>query len=296
MTSDFEIEARPKIPEEHYEAGMILVTPDYFRVAGMVLRKGRFPAASDAADAPRIALINETMARRYFPGEDPIGRRLRWAGRDPWWRIVGVVRDTKGFGVDGPLMPTLYLPHGQGQWGNEVHILLRTAVPPATLAGAARKEIRSWSKQLVIGDIVPMRDLLSDSVAVPRFYLLLVAAFAALALTLAAIGVYGTVSYAVAQRTHEIGVRMALGAARGDVLSMVLRQGLALTLAGAALGLAGAWAATRVLASLLFRVRPDDAAALAGAAVLLIAVTLAAGYLPARRAARVDPIEALRHE
>ena len=164
------------------------------------------------------------------------------------------------------------------------------------MAGVVRKEIRAWNKNLAITKLAPVEDLLAESVTIPRFYMLLVLAFAALALTLAAVGLYGLLNYSVAHRTHEIGVRMALGAERGDVLEMILKQGLALILTGVVLGLAGAWASTRALESLLFQVHPRDAATFGGACLVLIVVGLLACYIPARRATKVDPMVALRHE
>jgi putative ABC transport system permease protein len=202
----------------------------------------------------------------------------------------------KGFGVAGDPMPAVYLPNRQASWGNGVQVLLRTAVPPMSLAATVRKELRSWNKQMTIEKLDTVENMLAESVVVPRFYMLLVAAFATLAMVVSAVGVYGTVNYSVARRTHEIGIRMALGAERGDVLAMVIRQVLGLTAVGVALGLAGAWVSTRVLESLLFGIRPTDGVAFAyGSGVLVLAVLLAC-YIPARRATRVNPLEALRHE
>ena len=175
-------------------------------------------------------------------------------------------------------------------------VLVRTAVPPLSLASAVRKEMRSWNKRMIIGEVNTLDHMLAESVAVPRFYLLLVVAFAVMALLVSAVGLYGTVNYSVARRTHEIGIRMALGAQRGDVLGMIFGQGLGLIAFGLALGLAGAWVSTRLLQTLLFGVQPDDATAfICGSAVLVVAVLLAC-YIPARRATRVDPLVALRHE
>ncbi len=290
----FEIEGRPKTPGEMPRAGKMVVTPDFFRAAGIALRKGRFTSAADTAEAPPVAVVSEALARRYFAGVDPIGKRIRWSG--PWCTVVGVVGDVKGFGVDGPPLPAIYLPRGQVGWDNGVYVIARTAVPPSSLAPAARKEIRSWNKTILINRLAPIEDLLSASVAVPRFYMLLVAAFAAIALAIAAVGVYGTLYYLVTQRTHEIGVRMALGAQPADLRQTIVGQGLALVLTGLVFGLAGAWALTRLLASLLFRVRPNDAATFVAASLVLIAVGLLACYIPARRATKIDPMEALRYE
>jgi predicted permease len=291
----FAIEARPAEPGEELRAGFTVVTPDYFRAAGMILREGRFIAPSDTATAQPIAVINEALARRYFRGQDPVGKRIR-RGDENWSMVIGVAGNVKGFGVDGDPMPNIYFSRQQAYWGNAVCVIIRTAVPPSSMAGVVCKEIRSWNKSILIDRLAPVEDLLAKSVMIPRFYMMLVLAFAALAITLAAVGVYGLLSYSVAHRTHEIGVRMALGAERGDVFELVLRQGFTLILAGVVLGLAGAWASTRALESMLFQVDARDAAAFGGACLVLIAVGLLACYLPARRATKVDPMVALRHE
>ncbi len=293
--SSIEIEGRPAVPGEALGAGFTLVTPDYFRAAGMTLREGRFIEAKDTANAPRVVVINEALAHRYFQGQDPIGRHICQTG-NPWFTVAGVVGNLKRFGVGGDPMPSMYFSRQQEYWGGGVCVLVRTAVPPSSMAGVVRKEIRSWNKNIVIGKLAPAEDLLAESVMVPRFYMLLVLAFAALALTLAAVGLYGLLNYSVTHRTHEIGVRMALGAERGDVLAMILKQGLTLILTGVALGLAGAWASTRALESLLFQVHSRDAATFGGACLVLILVGLLACYIPARRATKVDPMVALRHE
>jgi putative ABC transport system permease protein len=290
-----EIEGRPVMPGDVLEAGVTVVTSDYFRAAGMTLREGRFIAPSDTATAPPVAIINEALALRYFPGQDPIGRRIRREG-NIWHTIVGIVGNMKGFGVDGDPMPNIYFSRLQDDWTNPVYVLIRTAIPPSSLAGVVRKEIHAWDKNVAISKLAPVEDLLAESVMAPRFYMLLVVAFAALALTVAAVGLYGLLSYSVARRTHEIGVRMALGAERGDVLAMILRQGFTLILIGVVLGLASAWAATRTLESMLFQVHATDAASLGGACLVLIAVGLLACYIPARRATKVDPMVALRYE
>lgn len=295
LSSGIEIEGRPATPGEELDAGITLVTPGFFRAAGMTLREGRFVAASDTANAPLVVVINEALAHRYFPGQNPIGRRTRSWG-DKWCTIVGVADNVKGFGVDRDPMPNVYFSRLQADWGNPVYVLIRTAVPPSSMVGVVRKEIRSWNKNVAITKLAPEDELLADSVTVPRFYMLLVLAFAALAVTLAAVGVYGLLSYSVAHRTHEVGLRMALGAERADVLEMILRQGFILILTGVVLGLAGAWASTRFLQSMLFETNATDAATFLGASLVLIVAGLLACYLPARRATKVDPMVALRYE
>lgn len=290
-----EIEGHPEPLEKQINAGVTSITSDYFRAAGMTLREGRFIAATDTATAPTVVVINEALARRCFPGEDPVGKRIRRGSKD-WFTIVGVVANMKGFGVDGDPMPNIYFSRLQAGWNNGVCVLVRTAVPPSSMAATIREELRSWNKSMLISKLAPIKDLLSGSVTVPHFYMLLVMSFAAVAMTLAAVGLYGLLNYSVAHRAHEIGVRMALGAERGDVLRMVLRQGLSLIASGLVCGLAGAWAATRALQSLLFQVHPRDTATFVAACVVLVAVGLLACYFPARRATKVDPMVALRFE
>jgi len=294
-SSCLEIEGRPKQEGGVRDTGIMVATADFFRAAGMGLRQGRFFTAADGPQAPKVAVINEALARRDFPNEDPIGRRVRWSGAD-WATVIGMVGNVKGFGVAGDPMPAVYFPNGQASWNNGVEVIVRTAVPPLNLAGAMRKEMRAWNKRMIIDQLDTVDNMMSESVAVPRFYMLLVAGFAGLALVVSAVGVYGTVNYSVARRTHEIGIRMALGAARRDVMAMVFRQGLGLVALGLSLGLAGAWVSARVLETLLFGVRPTDGVAFACGSGVLVAAVLLACYIPARRATKVDPLEALRHE
>lgn len=290
-----EIEGRPLREGKQWATGLMVATPGFFRAAGMTIQQGRFFTRADGKHAPMVAVINQALVRRDFRAEDPIGKHVRW-GTPGWATVIGVLGNVKGFGVAGDPMPTIYFPNTQGDWGNGVQVLVRTAVPPLGLAGAVRREMRSWNKRMIITQFDTLDNMMSESVAVPRFYMLLVAGFALMALVVSAVGVYGTLNYSVARRSHEIGVRMALGAERGDVLAMILRQGLGLTVVGVALGLAAAWASTRVLENLLFGVRPADGVAFACGSGVIVLAALLACYIPAWRATRVDPLEALRHE
>jgi predicted permease len=290
-----EIEGVASLQPGRRNTGFMVATADFFAAAGMTIRQGRFFTAADGAAAPRVAVINEALARRDFGDRSPIGMRVRWFS-DPWATVVGVATNVKGFGVAGDPMPVVYFPYRQEDWGNGVQVLVRTSVPPLSLAGAVRKTMRAWNKRMIISQFDTVENLMAEAVAVPRFYTTLVIAFAILALAVSAVGVYGTVSYSVARRTHEIGIRMALGAKRGDVLLPILRQGLVLTLVGIAAGLAGAVAAGRLLRNLLFGIGTHDGAAFVCGAGVLAMVVMLACYVPARRATRVDPMEALRHD
>ena len=290
-----EIEGQPNQEGKQYDTGRMVTTPEFFRAAGMTIRQGRFFTAGDGAESPKVVVISEALARRDFPAQNAVGRHVRWGDKE-WITIIGVAGNVKGFGVAGDPMPVVYFPHRQAEWNNGVQVLLRTAVPPASLAGTVRKEIHAFNPRILIGKLDTVENMLAESVAVPRFYMMLVVGFASIALLVSAVGVYGTINYSVARRTHEIGIRMALGAERGRVLAMILRQGLALTGWGVVVGLGGAWVSTRVLENFLFGVRPGDAVAFASASGVLIATVLLACYIPARRATRVDPLEALRHE
>ena len=289
-----EAEGHPRRLGGNEETGLIVATPGYFEAAGLVVLSGRGFTPSDGPDAQKVVVVSEALVRRDFGGENPVGRRVRQGG--VWLTVVGVVADLKGYGAAGEARPDLYFPNRQTGWYNPVAVLVRTGVPPAGLRAAVRKEIRAWNARILIKKLDTQENLMSSAVAAPRFYLVLIAGFAALALLVSAVGVYGTVNYSVARRTHEIGIRMALGARRGAVAAMVLRQSIGLTAAGLVLGLAGAWISTRVLEKLLFGVRPTDALAFACGSGVLVVTVLLASYIPARRATRVDPLDALRHE
>jgi putative ABC transport system permease protein len=274
------------------------VTPDYFRAMRIPLKRGRLFTAQDIAGAPKVAVISEACAREQFPNRDPIGKQIQLGGRDdskPWITIVGIAGDVRQYGLDTASNIAAYIPQAQ-DLTFDYKLVARTTGDPRRLEKAARDAFLSADPTLPVFQVQPMESYLASSLAERRFTLALLALFGGLALALAAVGIYGVVSCAVTSRTREMGIRMALGAERRDVLAMVLRQAALLACAGLAAGLAASLALTRFLSTLLFEVRTTDLATLASIAALLAAVALAAGYLPARRAASVDPTVALRYE
>jgi putative ABC transport system permease protein len=246
-----------------------------------------------------VALVGETAARKLWPGQAPLGRRVKFPGTEkspqPWRTVVGVVRDVKQYGLDREGVMQMYLPHAQYP-ASFMTTVVRSKSDTSALLGAVRREVGAADKELAVFNVATMEQLLADSVALRRFSMLLLGVFACVAVALAGVGIYGVISYSVAQRTREIGVRVALGAQRRDVLRLVLGRGLGLAGAGIALGLAGALAVTRVISSLLFGVGARDPVTFAAVAALLAFVALLACLAPARRATKVDPMVALRYE
>ena len=269
---------------------------------GIPLLRGRNFSDTDRAGSPQVILINQTMAERFFKGRDPIGEELNLNPPAPgvpdkpdWWRIVGVVGDVKAFGQDQPTHADIYHPFDQQPYPL-IAFTLRTATDSASMIKSAEQALWSVDPELPVFQAIPMDQLADQSLAVRRASSVLVSAFAVLALVLASIGIYGVMAYAVTQRTQEIGVRMALGARREDVLRLVLGLGLRLTILGVLIGLIGALLSTRLMGSLLFEISAANPLAFTLPAALLAIVTLLAAYLPARRAASIDPIRALRAE
>jgi putative ABC transport system permease protein len=274
------------------------ISPDYFQAMGIPLMAGRYFTDSDTAQAPGVVLISESLARRFWPNGDAVGKRLlvgHPAPKNPWLTIVGVVSDTKQYGLSAQTkweVYRFYLEHPP----SDFRIVVRAAPNPEGLTSAITSEVHRVDKDVPVHDEVTLQRVVSDSVGTQRVTMLLLGLFAALAIVLAAVGIYGVVSYSVGQRTHEIGVRMALGAERRDVLRLVVGKGFTLTVFGVSAGLVGALVLTRFLSSLLFGVRPTDAIVFGGVSLLLAGVALLASYVPARRATRVDPVVALRYE
>ena len=295
----FGIEGRPPAaPGETFNAGPRWVSPDYFNVMRIALLKGREITERDGTDGTRVVVINESMAARYFSDEDPIGKRISFDqvnGASNWREIVGVVRDVKHSALDSNPKPEMYIPFTQFPTFF-MTLVVRTSGDPLNLVAAARAEVLAVNQNQPISNVHTMEELVSNSVAQRRFNMLLLSIFAGVALLLAAVGIYGVMSYSVAQRTHEMGVRMALGARTSHVLVLVVKQGMTLALAGVGIGLAAAFALTRILASLLYGVSATDPLTFSMIALLLASVAFVACYLPARRATKVDPMTALRYE
>ena len=294
----FEIEGRSQGAGGKQEAYFSSISPGYFRTMGIPLLAGREFTARDDRAAPPVAVINETMARRFFPDADPVGKRIRishYMGEAVAHEIVGVARDAKQMSLNDEVGLEMYVPDQQYPWLSTA-LVVRTRTDAAAIVPAVRRAVSQVDKNQPATNAKTMEQLIAESTSQPRFYALLLGAFAALALVLAAVGIYGVTSYSVAQRTHEIGIRMALGAQSRDVLRMIVGQGLVLTLAGVAVGLAASLALTRVMSGLLYGVGATDPATFAAVSLLLLCVALVACYLPARRATKVDPLIALRHE
>ncbi|HKQ91015.1 MAG TPA: ABC transporter permease [Blastocatellia bacterium] len=297
MNASISIAARTEPDNaEAQRAFVSVVSADYFRAIGNPLKQGRSFTDDDNESSQRVAIINETMARTYFAGMNPIGHRIFFKGEpDKQMEIVGVTVDIKQFGLDQENKPAIYQPSGQHDVSS-LKLIVRTSGAPAAIIPALRRRILSEDKFTAITRVRTLDELVSDSVAQPRFYTLLLAIFAAIALALAVVGVYSLMAYSVSRRAHEIGVRMALGAEAGMILRLVIGRGLTLILAGVAVGLAGAFALTRLMSGLLFSVSATDPAVFAAISLILIAVALAACVFPARKATRIDPMVALRHD
>ncbi|HEV8484611.1 MAG TPA: ABC transporter permease [Blastocatellia bacterium] len=298
IRSEFTIEGVPApLAGEEPTAYATVATVDYFSALGIPLRHGRLFTRFDNQDSPPIVLIGETMARRFWPAEDPVGKRIKvtFMGQPKVREVIGVIGDVRHTGLDSDPRVELFLPHLQEPYGSMTYVV-RTAADPAALLPTVKEAIWSVNRDQPFASTATIEALVSRSLAERRFTLLLLGSFAVIALTMAAVGIYGLISFSTSQRIHEIGVRMALGAQARDIFKLVVGEGMLLTTLGVCAGLAGAFALTHVMSGLLFRVSPTDPITFAAITILLIVVSLLACYLPARRATRVDPMLALRGE
>lgn len=296
IDGSFGIEGRPA-PTQDPSAFLTIATTDYFAAMGIPLRSGRLFTRFDRDVSQPVVLIGETTARRFWPDEDPVGKKITLAflGQPKVREIIGVVGDTRHTGLDSNPRTEIFLPHLQEPYGSMTYVV-RPARDSAALLQAVKTEVWAVNKDLPFSSVATIDELVSRSLGERRFNLLLLGSFAAIALTLASIGIYGLMSFSTSRRTHEFGVRMALGAQTRDVITLVLREGLVLTMTGVALGLAASIVLTRLLSSLLFGVTATDPVTFAVISLVLAGVALAACFVPAHRATKVDPMVALRYE
>jgi predicted permease len=300
-TTAFRVEGRPLLTQDKWPGvNYRNVSPDYFRAVNAPILKGRSFDAHDNESAPLVVLVNQSLVRRDFANEDPVGKKINFGGTRPdgqpiWFEIVGVVADVRSLELNSEPTPEIYTSYMQDPFAGMSYVV-RSQIEPESLIPAVREAVRQVDKAQPVAEVRKMEQIVSEAAAQPRFNSLLLGIFASIALLLAAAGIYGVMSYSVTQRTHEIGVRMALGAQTRDVLRLVVGQCLRLTLVGLALGLVCAFALTRVMATLLYGVKPTDPWTYASGALLLSVVALLSCYLPARRATKVDPLVALRYE
>jgi putative ABC transport system permease protein len=293
--TSFLVEGQPKPTVANWPyTEYSIVAGNYFQAMGIPLRRGRLFADGDKVGSPPVMIVDETLAAKYWPGQDPIGKRITVLGDKPI-EVVGVVGHVKHYGLDQQARVESYYPFRQIPM-RDMYLVLRTSSDPAAMVAAVRREVQAMDKDLAVDKVRTMRKLVADSMATRQFSMALLSIFAGLALTMAAIGIYGVMAYTVAQRSHEMGIRMALGAQSHDVLVLVVRHAMTLAGIGVAAGLVGSFAVTRALKSLLFGVSTTDLSVFAGISMLLISVSFLASYLPARRATRVDPMVALRDE
>ncbi|HEY6230970.1 MAG TPA: ABC transporter permease [Pyrinomonadaceae bacterium] len=299
-STGIEIEGRPAPPPgQEIIIATRVVSPHYLTTMGIPLLKGRQFGPEETEKMPGAVIISETMARRYWPGEDPIGKRLtpgRNAGPDDWFQIIGIAKDVRQFELNADPKPQMYLPYVQADFFAPRDLVVKTDVDPIGLAATVRRAVWEIDKDQPVSDIRTMDEIAAESVSRQRFSMLLLTIFASVALVLAAVGIYGVMSYSVAQRRSEIGIRMALGAQKRDVLKLTVGQGLKLVLVGVAFGVVGSFALTRLMTSLLFGVGATDPGTFIVISLVLVSVALLANYIPARRATKVDPLAALRYE
>jgi len=285
----------PLQPGELINVDWAIVSADYFKTMRIPILKGRTFTRDEDAEGKPVLLIDENLARRFWPNEEAVGKHVKYDS-PTWHEVIGVVKEVKIYGSESKPLIKIYTPMGRAAPRLATLSVRATNSDPQSLVASISREIHSLDKDLPVTEIASLEGLLAREVSTKRFNTGLLSIFAALALMLAAIGVYGVTSYTVAQRTHEVGIRMAIGAQKSDVLKLFMLEGLKLVLAGIAIGMAAAFALTRLIASLLFGVSPTDGTTFALVAVALLGVALLACYIPARRATKVDPLVALRYE
>jgi putative ABC transport system permease protein len=293
----FTIQGRPPAkPNEEPSANHRVISPNYFKAMGIPLLRGRTFTADDGEKSPMVAIVDQKFVDRHFPDQDPIGQAIDIGnGTDGFYKIVGVVGSVRHDSLDSKPGPTMYVPYPQDVFSN-MWVVVRTKGDPTTLSAAARQTVRDIDNALPAFAMTSLAVAVSESVAQQRFSMLLLGVFAAIALFLAAVGLYGVVSYSVSQRTQEIGLRLAIGAQRRDVMRLVVGGGLKLALIGVVIGIGGALAMSSLMATMLYDVTQFDPPSYSATALVLLAVAMLACYVPARRAMRVDPIVALRQE
>jgi putative ABC transport system permease protein len=293
------VEDHPRPRGEEITVDLYVTTPGYLQAMNISMLNGRVLADQDTAESAKVALINQTMANQLWSNQNPLGKRIRFTGTPtdpgPWRTVVGVVSDVSQYGLDKKPPMQIYLPHSQYPTSFNT-IVVKTDGDSAAMTNAVRREILAVDKDQAVFNVTTLEQLLAESIANRKFFMLLLMVFVALALTLAAIGIYGVMSYVASQRTHEIGIRMALGAQGKDVLKLIIGNGMSLALIGVALGLVGAFALTRVMAGVLFGVTATDRLTYISVSAGLIVVALLACYVPARRATKIEPLVALRYE
>jgi putative ABC transport system permease protein len=287
-------EGQPEVPlPQRPFLDIEAISPQWFQTMRVPMRGGREFTVADNGQAPKVLIVNETFARRFWPNQNAVGKHIT-VGRSPVpAEIVGVAADVKNNGLEQETQAQLYLPFPQLPWG-DMNLLVRTVVPPQTITSAVRAQIAAVDPDQPITNIQTVDELIASSRSQPRFTMLLLGAFSATALLLAVIGIYGVLAYSVAQRQHEFGIRLALGAGRADILRLVVRQGLVLAIAGIAAGLVASFFLTSLLSSIIYKVSTRDLVTFSLTPALFLCIALLASYLPARRATKVDPIEALR--
>jgi putative ABC transport system permease protein len=281
-------------------ANYVVISPDYFRTMEIALRRGRSFNDHDTQSGERVVIVNEELARAYWPGQDPLGKQLQIGGQGPWRTVVGVAGDVLSQGPGGGFNPEMYIPYQQFPWlmDGPKHLVVRTSATakPETLVRAVTREIHRVDKSQPVADVVTMEEIALEPMKQQRMVMALLASFAGLALVLSALGIYGVLSYSFAQRTREIGLRVALGADRGSVLRLIVGNGARLAILGIVAGTATALILTRLMTGLLYGVRPADPLTFAAVTFVMAATSILACYIPARRATRVDPMVALRYE